>query len=196
MVLVERDGQARSNPIERVDAVTMKGEIRRTVHKDSTIMTDEWSSYRGIGMEFKGGHMEVLHAQKQYSYVDKASGINVNTRETKVRNKGGETKVSETNIGETKVSGTNIGETKVSGTNIGHAHTTQAAIIASTVPDTFDSPRFLTPLIPPKKRKPGQFPDRASAEPGVLETRRGTYSSIAVLLESGPAQRIRWSWST
>ncbi len=32
------------------------------------------------------------------------------------------------------------GGTKVSGTNIGHAHTTQAAIIARTVPDTFDSP--------------------------------------------------------
>ena len=79
MVLVERNGQARSKPIERVDAVTLKGEIRRKVHKDSTIMTDEWSSYCGIGQEFKGGHMEVKHAEKQYSYFDKASGLHINT---------------------------------------------------------------------------------------------------------------------
>jgi transposase-like protein len=79
VVLVERNGQARSKPVDRVDAATLKGEIRVAVHHSSTIMTDEWPSYRGIGKEFAGGHKEILHANKQYSYFDKASGLHINT---------------------------------------------------------------------------------------------------------------------
>lgn len=56
MVLVERDGKAKSMPVERIDAQTLKSEIRRNVAQESTIMTDEWQSYRRIGMYYDGGH--------------------------------------------------------------------------------------------------------------------------------------------
>ncbi len=60
MVLVERDGSARSMPIERVDGHTLKQAIRQHVSPSSTIMTDELPSYVGIGKEFLGGHFTVL----------------------------------------------------------------------------------------------------------------------------------------
>jgi len=66
MVLVERKGQAVSKPIERVNAETLKGAIREMVDKKSTIMTDEWESYQGIGSEFQGGHQTVKHNENEF----------------------------------------------------------------------------------------------------------------------------------
>ena len=66
MVLVERDGKAVSRPIERVNAKTLKTAIREAVNKNSTIMTDEWPAYRGIGKEFRGGHKVVNHGMHEY----------------------------------------------------------------------------------------------------------------------------------
>ncbi|MDP9144894.1 MAG: IS1595 family transposase, partial [Actinomycetota bacterium] len=66
MVLVERDGSARSMPIERVDGHTLKQAIRQHVSPSSTIMTDELPSYVGIGKEFLGGHFTVTHSHKEY----------------------------------------------------------------------------------------------------------------------------------
>jgi len=79
MVLVERDGTARLKPVPRVDAVNLKGEIRQSVAKSATIMTDEWPAYQGLGKEFTGGHFETCHSKKQYARFDKASGQHVNT---------------------------------------------------------------------------------------------------------------------
>jgi transposase-like protein len=62
MVCVERDGSARAMPIERVYANTLKQAIREHVHPSSTIMTDEWSAYQGIGTEFEGRHHTVNHS--------------------------------------------------------------------------------------------------------------------------------------
>ena len=67
VVLVERDGRARSKPVERCDAVTLKWAIRTQVEKTSTILTDDWRSYRGIGKEFDGGHQVVNHTASEYS---------------------------------------------------------------------------------------------------------------------------------
>jgi transposase-like protein len=67
MALVERNGRAYSKPIENVNAKTLKGAIRTLVHKDSTIMTDEWKSYTGIGKEFTGGHEVVNHSNGEFS---------------------------------------------------------------------------------------------------------------------------------
>jgi transposase-like protein len=67
VVLVERDGNARSNPVERCDALTLKWAIRNQVEKTSTIMTDDWTSYRGIGQEFDGGHQVVNHTAGEYT---------------------------------------------------------------------------------------------------------------------------------
>jgi transposase-like protein len=67
VVLVERDGNARSNPVERCDALKLKWNIRNQVEKASTIMTDDWTSYRGLGKEFDGGHQVVNHTAGEYS---------------------------------------------------------------------------------------------------------------------------------
>jgi transposase-like protein len=78
VALVERGGKAHSRPIERVNAKTLKGAIREMVDRDSTIMTDEWESYTGIGKEFKGGHSIIKHRQGEYS----KEGISTNTAES------------------------------------------------------------------------------------------------------------------
>lgn len=67
LALVERKGNVFSKPIENVNAKTLKGAIRTLVHKDSTIMTDEWKSYTGIGKEFNGGHKTVNHGEGEFS---------------------------------------------------------------------------------------------------------------------------------
>lgn len=66
VALVERKGKVISKPIEKVNAKTLKGAIKENVNKDSTIMTDEWKSYKGIGKDFKGGHGIVNHGMGEY----------------------------------------------------------------------------------------------------------------------------------
>lgn len=66
LALVERDGNLVSRPIQRVDAKTLKGAIKEVVHKDSTIMTDEWAAYTGIGKDFLGGHEVVKHNDGEF----------------------------------------------------------------------------------------------------------------------------------
>jgi transposase-like protein len=67
MALVERDGMAISKPAENANAKTLKGAIKSSVHKDSTIMTDEWKSYTGIGKDFTGGNETVNHGEGEFS---------------------------------------------------------------------------------------------------------------------------------
>lgn len=78
MVLVERGGKAISKPIKRVDAASLKTAIRELVNRKSTIMTDEWAAYQGIGLEFVGGHGVVNHNLGQYVNGD----ISTNTAES------------------------------------------------------------------------------------------------------------------
>ncbi len=66
MALVERNGKGYSKPIKNVDGKTLKGNIKRMVNKDSTIMTDEWKSYIGIGKDFSGGHYVVKHSDGEF----------------------------------------------------------------------------------------------------------------------------------
>lgn len=66
MALVRRDGSMKARVIERVNAKTLQGAIHELVDKRSTIMTDEWRSYTGIGKHFKGGHQVVNHGRKEY----------------------------------------------------------------------------------------------------------------------------------
>ena len=78
LALIERNGKAVSKPIENVTGKTLKGAIKEMVDKDSTIMTDEWKSYNGIGKSFKGGHKVVNHGEGQYVNDD----ANTNTAES------------------------------------------------------------------------------------------------------------------
>ena len=70
LTLVERDGRARSKPVETISAEELKGAIRENVDKIARIMTDEFPSYRGIGKEFDGGHETVNHGEKEYARGD------------------------------------------------------------------------------------------------------------------------------
>lgn len=66
VAMVERDGKVKSKPITDVAGNTLKAAIREVVDQKSTIMTDEWRSYRGIGVEFEGGHKTVNHGLGEY----------------------------------------------------------------------------------------------------------------------------------
>lgn len=78
VALVERDGNVRSMPVERVNAKTLKGAIRENVDRDSMILTDEWAAYKGIDKEFKHGHFTVNHGEGEYA----RDGAHVNTAES------------------------------------------------------------------------------------------------------------------
>ena len=39
---------SRSMPIEKVDGVTLKGEVREHVDRSAKIMTDDWAAYVGL----------------------------------------------------------------------------------------------------------------------------------------------------
>ena len=78
VALVERKGSVRPRVIEHVDAKTLKGAIREHVNRKSTIYTDEWRSYMGIGSEFGGGHKTVNHGRGEYVRDD----ANTNTVES------------------------------------------------------------------------------------------------------------------
>jgi transposase-like protein len=65
MTLVERAGRARSFHVARVDAANLKGAIHQHVERDASIMTDEWSAYRGLGRDF-ASHETVTHGDKEY----------------------------------------------------------------------------------------------------------------------------------
>lgn len=66
MALVERGGQARSFHLPDVTADTLKNAIRASVDNEARILTDEAIQYRGIGMEFEGGHGTVRHSTYEY----------------------------------------------------------------------------------------------------------------------------------
>ena len=82
MVLVERDGSARAKPVELVDRRTLQVEILRHVHGQSTIMTDEFGAYRGIGYFYGGRHATVNHGLNEYARRADGLSIHVNTAES------------------------------------------------------------------------------------------------------------------
>lgn len=66
VALVERGGRARSHKVERVDAKTLGKVIRENVDRRSTLMTDQFGSYAGVGTKFVGGHHTVNHSKGEY----------------------------------------------------------------------------------------------------------------------------------
>ncbi len=63
--IVERQGDVRTQPVKHVDSDTLKGIIRKNVDLSSTIMTDEWTAYIGLGKEFSN-HEVINHGRKEY----------------------------------------------------------------------------------------------------------------------------------
>lgn len=78
LTMVERDGKAKSLPVERVNNEHLQGEIRRSVDPKSTIITDEWRAYIGIGDHFEGGHSVVRHRSGEFQ----RGPVNTNTVES------------------------------------------------------------------------------------------------------------------
>lgn len=78
-VLVERNGNAIVRPVPRIDASELRGALRDMVDPSAKIVTDDFTSYRGVGRDFAGGHSIVRHSAGQY--VNKA-GEHTNTAES------------------------------------------------------------------------------------------------------------------
>lgn len=66
LAMVERGGNVKIKPIANVTAKTLKGAIRENIAATSTIFTDENSAYKGIGVEFDGGHHTTTHSKGEY----------------------------------------------------------------------------------------------------------------------------------
>lgn len=78
MAMLERNGNVRVRVIPDVTGKTLKTAIRENVRPSSRIITDELSSYKGIGKDFAGGHHTVKHARGEYVRGD----IYTNTAES------------------------------------------------------------------------------------------------------------------
>lgn len=70
VALVQRGGDVKCSPVADVTSVTLKQAIRDNVHRSARIMTDGAPAYRGIGMEFEGGHETVEHERYEYARGD------------------------------------------------------------------------------------------------------------------------------
>jgi len=79
VALVERNGNVKTQVVANVTGKTLKDAIRENVSKESTIITDEFWSYQGIGKDFDGGHKTVQHKMGIYGMPD---GTNTNTAES------------------------------------------------------------------------------------------------------------------
>jgi transposase-like protein len=75
---VERGGSIRRHVVADVTGRTLKAAIRNVVDPRARIISDENSSYNGIGNEFAGGHETVNHGAKEYARGD----VNTNTAES------------------------------------------------------------------------------------------------------------------
>jgi transposase-like protein len=74
--LVERNGNVRSQHIERVTGLNLKSIIRENVDKSAIIMSDDYHAYHGLKKEF-ADHKIIRHSSKQYVNGD----IHTNTIE-------------------------------------------------------------------------------------------------------------------
>jgi transposase-like protein len=75
---VQRDGQIRRRVVANVTGETLKAAIREEVDSQARIVTDENSAYRGIGLEYAGGHESVCHSAREYARGD----VHTNTAES------------------------------------------------------------------------------------------------------------------
>jgi transposase-like protein len=75
---VQRGGELRRRVVANVTGETLKAAIREDVDSGARIVTDENSAYRGIGLEYAGGHESVCHSTREYARGD----VHTNTAES------------------------------------------------------------------------------------------------------------------
>jgi transposase-like protein len=68
--MVERGGRIRPMVVADVTAETLQGAILANVDRRARLMTDEHTSYTGIGKHFDGGHETVKHSTREYARGD------------------------------------------------------------------------------------------------------------------------------
>jgi transposase-like protein len=68
--MVERGGRIHRRVMADVSSKNLKDAIRECVDQSATISTDQCNLYRGIGSDFKGGHIRVNHSIKEYVLGD------------------------------------------------------------------------------------------------------------------------------
>lgn len=65
--MLERGGKVRTAPVPNVNGDTLRAVMKKHIDfTNSTLMTDEYISYRAIGREFKRGHQTVNHSKNEY----------------------------------------------------------------------------------------------------------------------------------
>jgi hypothetical protein len=83
VALVQRDGAARCRPVQNVSREALHAEVLANVAQESTIHTDEYRSYRGLGKHFNGGHQRVNHSRRRYARRNQDGAlITTNTAES------------------------------------------------------------------------------------------------------------------
>lgn len=75
---VERNGRIRRRVIANVTGETLRTAMQEFVDEQSRIITDDFSSYMGIGKHFAGGHEKVAHTTREYVRGD----VHTNTAES------------------------------------------------------------------------------------------------------------------
>ncbi|MGA3079889.1 MAG: IS1595 family transposase [Terracidiphilus sp.] len=78
LAAVQRDGKIRRRVVADVTGETLKAAIREEVDSHARIVTDENSAYRGIGLEYAGGHESVCRSAREYARGD----VHTNTAES------------------------------------------------------------------------------------------------------------------
>ncbi|MDP9174751.1 MAG: IS1595 family transposase [Planctomycetota bacterium] len=76
--IVSRNGDIHRRVIAVVSGKTLRKAIFEMVHSTAHVMTDENSSYNGIGPFFKNGHDTVCHSDGEYA----RDGVSTNTIES------------------------------------------------------------------------------------------------------------------
>lgn len=66
MALVERGGNVRAFPLDKVTSRNLQLAIREHVAPSARIITDEHQGYPGVARHFAGGHDTVKHSAKEY----------------------------------------------------------------------------------------------------------------------------------
>jgi transposase-like protein len=80
MALVERGGNIRAFPMwERVTYKTLRDAVVKNVHPSATLMTDEASSFHGLGKHYAGGHHTTDHSKQEYARPGKDGGPSVHS---------------------------------------------------------------------------------------------------------------------
>ncbi len=75
---VARDGDIRRELLPGVSGRILKDAVRRHVHPSARLVTDEFIGYKGLGVEFAGGHSSVNHSHGEYGRGD----VHTNTAES------------------------------------------------------------------------------------------------------------------